>query len=518
MTLSNSAPTKLSSTTRCWPGLLLLVASLIIALFIYKDYGVSWDEPEQREMGEVSYNYIFHHDPALKTSVDRDHGVGFELVLTALEKKLHFTDSRDIFLMRHLATHIFFLIGVFFAYLLMLRLYKNQFIACLGFLIIALNPRLYAHSFFNTKDIPFLSAFIICLFLCHVAFDKNKSWWYALLGVACGYATSIRILGVLLISLIALFILIDMLRAFNGKTKTAKSAGNLFIFFTASFLSLTGFWPVLWESPLQTFASNFRSLSHFPWDGLVLFNGHLDHAKTLPWYYLPEWFFISTPLLWLTTGIAGITMVVLRFIKSPFNYVASLSGKSNLLYLLCFFTPLLSIIVLHSVVYDDWRHVYFIYPPFVFLALSAIHKFNACKGNIIACAICMVQLVLTGFFMISNHPCQNVYFNSLVSHKDEHIRMNFEQDYWGSSFKQGIEYILAHDTSSTIRLDWRIRPVKTNVRILKEADRKRIQFTEDSADYFITTFRGHPSDYKYPSITYEVKVQNSTMLRVYKLR
>ncbi len=504
--------------TLYWPGILLLCLSIIIGLFCYKDYGISWDEPEQRAMGVVSYNYIFHHDPALKTSVDRDHGVGFELVLTALEKKLNLTDNRGIYLMRHLATHLFFLISVFFGYLLMQRLFKNQLLSCLGFLLIAFNPRLYAHSFFNTKDIPFLSVFIICLFFFHVAFGKNKAWWYALLGLACGYATSIRILGVLLIFLIGLFFVVDIFNALRAKGNVFRIIRNSFIFLAAACISLVAMWPVLWESPLHNFVTNFRSLSHFPWDGLVLFNGKLEHARSLPWYYLPEWFSITTPLLWLVAGLAGIGFVIFGFIKSPSEYLNDLNSRSNLLYLLCFFMPLVSVVVLHSVVYDDWRHVYFIYPPFVLLALGAINKFASGKSKLILPVLCIVQLVFTGIFMVRNHPYQQVYFNQLVSQKKDNIRQHFEQDYWGSAFKQGMEYILSHDTSPAIKLDWRIRPVKTNIRLFKEADRNRIQFVEDSADYFITTFRSHPSDYKYPAIFYEVNVQNSCIMRVYKLQ
>ena len=61
------------------PGLMVWVIALIVSLCTYQDYGVSWDEPIQRTIGEVSYNYIFHQDPTLHTYIERDPGVGFEL-------------------------------------------------------------------------------------------------------------------------------------------------------------------------------------------------------------------------------------------------------------------------------------------------------------------------------------------------------------------------------------------------------------------------------------------------------
>src|SRR6185503_8756836 len=138
-----------------FPGILLLLVAIVIGLCTYQYYCISWDEPIQRGIDNVSYNYAFHGDQSLKTYIDRDLGTGFELPLIFIEKTLKLTDSRDIYLMRHLVTHLLFLVSVFCGYILSLRLFKNQAIAILGFILLAFTPRIYAHSFFNTKDIPF---------------------------------------------------------------------------------------------------------------------------------------------------------------------------------------------------------------------------------------------------------------------------------------------------------------------------------------------------------------------------
>ena len=44
--------------------------------------------------------------------------------------------------------------------------------------------------------------------------------------------------------------------------------------------------------------------------------------------------------------------------------------------------------------------------------------------------------------MIRNHPFQNVYFNNFLSHDEQYLRKNFEMDYWGTSYKQALEYVL----------------------------------------------------------------------------
>src|SRR5580693_5315776 len=96
-----------------WPGLLLFIITFVAGIASYKDYGVSWDEPLQRDLGVVTYNYVFKEDTALKTYGDRALGAGFELPLVIMEKCLHLADAREIYPARHLATHIFFLVSVF---------------------------------------------------------------------------------------------------------------------------------------------------------------------------------------------------------------------------------------------------------------------------------------------------------------------------------------------------------------------------------------------------------------------
>ena len=63
------------------PGIILFVVTLILGLAIYKDYGMGWDEPLQRDPAVLSWNYVVHGDQTLfKTETD-NHGAGFELVL-----------------------------------------------------------------------------------------------------------------------------------------------------------------------------------------------------------------------------------------------------------------------------------------------------------------------------------------------------------------------------------------------------------------------------------------------------
>jgi len=509
------------------PGILLFFAALVVGLLVYQGYGIAWDEPVQREMGVVGYNYIFHGDQAMYSSPDLDHGFGFELFLVIIEKWAKITDVRTMCLMRHLVTHVLFLISALSLYIIAFRLYKNQFLACLAFLLLVLSPRIYAHSFFNTKDMPFLSIFLIALLFAQLAFEKNKAWLFIILGLVTGYATSIRNLGIMLVGFILFFMFIDMLNDRKNKMAVRKHLFNAALFIVGFSLAVYAWWPYLWKNPVGNFLKTFQSFSHYQWDGPCLLGGEVYHGMALPWFYFPYWFFITTPVLWLITGCAGILLLIKDLIKKPLAFLKNTPERNFILYLLCFFVPVLAVIVLHSVIYNDWRHLYFVFPSFILIAIyflnKILHKIPG-KYKLIVPSLCLLQILSTAVFMVKYHPYQQVYFNELVSHEPESLRENYEIEYWGCSYKQGLEYLLAHVKADTIRvcdyyperLD--LPPIPYNMMILREKDRKRILLTDPSkADYFLTNFLKHQEDYPIPDIEYSIKVLNSTILRIYKL-
>jgi len=390
-----SMPRKLSGLTPYLPGVILFIISVIIGLAVYKDYGISWDEPEQRLHGLQSYNYIFHGNQELFTTVSDHHGMGFELLLVIIEKLFRLSDTRDIYLMRHLFTHIFFLIGALSLYILAYRSFRNKFIACLGFIMLAFAPRLYAHSFFNTRDIPFLSMFIITLACCQVAFDKNKPLLFFILGLLCGYTTSIRIMGIMLVGFIILFLFVDLVTKY--KEKLQKPILNLLLFSVGFVFTLYIAWPYLWRNTVQNFIESFNAFAHFAigvnLTFVILFNGHYVMTDRLPWTYFPTWFLITNPEVWLVAGFGGVIWIIIDFFKKPATFLKNSRERNFLLYLMCFIVPVLAVVLLHSVVYNDWRHLYFVYPSFVLIALYFVNKlaqtrYKKIVGGGMCCADC----------------------------------------------------------------------------------------------------------------------------------
>ncbi len=501
------------------PGIALFFAALIIALFTYKDYGVSWDEPYRSTRGLLSFNYIFNGNPELLKSAADNHGTSYELLLVILQKMLHLTDSRDVYLMRHLVTHIFFLVSAFFGYVLILRLFKNRFLASLGFIMLAFAPRLYAHSFFNSKDIPFTAMILITLTLCQVAFEKNKPTFFFLLGLACGYATSIRIMGVMLAVFILSFLLIDLITDITKKESPKKQGLNMLVFSVGFFILLYLGWPYLWESPVHHLAGSFNKLAHYDvWNGSVLFHGKYIKATHLPWTYIPTWFLLTNPEVWLVAGIAGFIWILVSFFKNSWAYLRNTRERNFLLYVACFVAPVMAVIMLHSVVYNGWRHLYFVYPAFVLMAIYFADKMMQTRYKKIVQGAFAMQLVLVGWFMVQYHPFHQVYFNNLASHSPGSLRSNYDMDYWGCSYIEGLEYLLDKDQSKTIKVSSDYTDLlNNNILLLPEEGRRRIQITDkNDADYFFTNFIDHPYDYPPYKTEYEASVLNSTIFCIFR--
>ena len=289
---------------RKYLGLILFAIALLIGVLTYDGYGMSWDDHIQRETGILNYDYIFENDDKLLSWKDRDYGPVYELFLISGERVFDLEDSRDIYLFRHLATHIFFLIGALFCFYLVDLLYKNKMLAALAFLMIVLHPRLYAHSFINTKDIPFLTMFFISFYFIALAF-KRKRWIYFLfLAISVGITINLRIMGVMLLCIVPAFLLLDMIIERRWKWNSLY----LVTFLSISLLTLYATFPFLWRAPIDNFMLAFDNMSNFRWPGIVLLNGVMIHATELPWYYLPEWFSITTPILFLILEILILIM------------------------------------------------------------------------------------------------------------------------------------------------------------------------------------------------------------------
>lgn len=508
-----------------WPAILIVVIALVIGLDIYQDFGVSIDETSQREIGLAAYNYARgyfpgnYHDFTL-----RDHGPGFEWIYLFFEKSLNLTKMRDILLSRHLITYIFFVLTTSFIYIWIYRVFVNRWLAAFGLAALLFHPVIFGHAFFNPKDIPAMCIFLLSMAAVQWAFSSSKMLPYLILGLICGYSTTFRLLNIIVLLPIGLFFIIDLFAAFRkGNAQRVVIAGLLVLAGTC--ITLYTFWPTLWEDPIAGMQYIYETNSKYPWDGILQFGGMQIRSTNLPWSYIPTWFFITTPEMILLSGIIGVTFLVVRVIDEPAHYCQNTPKRSILLAFICFLLPIIVVVCKDAVLYDGWRHMYFIYPGFVMLAVFGFSELLKNRSKLILWSLCILQFIFIARFMIKNHPFEHVYFNSFVSHEEDYLMNNYELDYWGTSHKQGLEWLAQYDRRYGIKLYEDMWTIRDNHSFLNEALHPKFVFTKDinEAEYHLQFFRTHP--YWFPNekvpaenIIYEKRVSGSPIYRIVKLR
>ncbi len=500
---------------------IFFVALLVIGLFAYDDYGISWDEPVQREYGAKVYNFLTSHDEELFRDRHRYYGPVVESFLYWLEQILSLRDIRKVYLMRHLATFLISWIGLIFLYKLTKRLIADWRIALLSPILLFMSPRILAHGFYNTKDIPFMVVFVVGIYSL-VHFLEKRSLRSAILhGFICALLLDIRIIGILIVVITLIATLLALLSDYRSQSlgRAISSLGT----YLGSLIGLTIImWPTLWRHPLSNFVHSFEVMRSFPWEAPVLFLGREVWSTNLPWYYLPVWIGVSSPPIVIALGTIGFILLAWKIAS---RQEPGLIRISALVILLWFWVPLSYLMFARVVLYDAWRHAFFIYPAMVLASVFTIERIvtwipsgkrllRTSLIGLLASAL-IINLTAITFFVIRNHPHENVYFNALT-HGVRGAQGKFELDYWGLSYRQGLEWIAANDSADQILIHAATAPGRYNAYILKAPDRRRLIFVANpnAAQYYITNFRWERGKPRGKEL-YTIRVDGARILSVF---
>ena len=500
---------------------------LLAGLTMSRDYGVSWDEPEHRTAGVMTWNYVFSGDQTYRQHTINTYGQVFEVALTGVEKALGLSsDPRAAFLMRHLATFLVFYVGVVFLFLLGMRRFKSWKLALLGALMLALSPRIFADSFYNLTDIAPLSMCVVAFFTLLKLLEKQSVLWALLHAFASGVLVSVRIVG-LAVPLITVFLLlVEFVARVRARKDPRRIALNLLAYLALAVAFTVLLWPTLWIAPLRSFAGAVGRMAHFPFNRPILYLGKYIKANQIPWHYIPVWIAVTTPVAYTILFAIGLLATVVSFVRHPAHSYTS--RREDLIFAAWFLGPLAAVIILHVNLYDGWRHMFFIYPAFVLLALVGfeflLQRARARRrgrglATAAVTAVPAIGMLFVVGFMGLYHPDENVYFNPLLSANMARVKRSFDLDYWGLSYRQGLEYIARTDASSRIRVQIGLGG-NSAANILPTRDRERIEFVDawDEPDYFLGDYRWHNYDYEYKKECYAVRVCGEKIMAVYDLR
>ena len=430
-------PPPLSSPTCV--GLAVCALFLLVGLAMAGDYGIPRDEPTQRRIAQANLNYILGQADRIKTINyhDRVYGVAFELPLLLAEQGLGLTDKGDISHLRSLLIHLFFVIGGYFCYRLAWRLFDNRWIALFALLIFLLHPRIYAHSFGNSKDLPFLAMFIIALYLLERAFRRDTIGAFVLLGIAVGLLTNLRIMGIMLFAAALGMRGLDLCYAGSWPQRRGVLL-TTGLFVLAAGLTMYAAAPYAWANPVDYLAASLELTVHHPNRVWELFQGARFLSTELPPQYNAVWFGITTPPPLLLLGGLGAAGLMAAGLRRPAAVFRNTRMRFAWLLLACFLLPPLAAALLSSSQYYDWRHFYFLYAPFSLLAAGGLYWLGrsiarrrrlGTKPVLPAGAygLAGAGLGLIILSMAQIHPLQDLYFNFLVDRTTpEYLRTQYQ--------------------------------------------------------------------------------------------
>ncbi len=499
------------------------VVTLGLGIFLFRDYGVSWDEPIQNDLGNANWSYVLHGSQGLFSLQNHFYGPFAEMIEVIPQQLNPHLEPSAVWLTRHLINYLIFWMGTIFLFLLAKEIFGNILYALVCPLILFLTPGIFASAFYNSKDIPLLSFFIIGNYLL-LRFMKQPTVALAVVfGIVCGMVFSIRIVGVLIPAFTLAFFLLNVSNG-NLASRTLKF---LVIYLLTTAIFCIVFSPALWHDPVGGLVQSFSIFSHYPYDDPQFFLGHLLTPQQLPWYYIPVWMGVTIPVLWqilFVTGLICLIIIILRNAKNLFKA----SWQWLLIAAWCF-TPWIIVLILHSALYDQWRHLFFIYPAFILLAVLGMvsvtsesfffrdyqTRHRLMLSIRITAAAFITQTVFVIQFMTANHPYENVYFNMLAGN---YPQRKFDLDYWGLAYRQALQYLVENTNEKTIKVCWQNAPGKYNQVWLSPSDQQRIrEMPYDSCKYFLTNFRFKPESYV-DSAWHIIRVNNYSIIAIEKLR
>ena len=531
--------TRLATLRRApfWAQALVVCALFAIAgVAVLDDYGIGWDASNQRRTAAAVADYALgaSEGTPYENMHDRYYGVAIEMPLLLAERALGLQDIRHIHLTRHLITHLFFIAGGFVCGMLAYRMIGSRWVALLAMLMFLLHPRLYAHSFFNTKDVPFAVALLIALYLAHRAFRKDTLGAFMLCGIVVGLAINLRPFALMLPPMILAMRAPDLWQAGRAERKHILATAGMFAAAALAAAYITH--PYYWENPLR-FIEGVRALSQHPTIIENLFMGEIYRSDAVPWNFIPVWFGITAPPVALALGALGAAAVCWQAIACPLAALRDREIRFRVLLLGCFATPVAAAIALESNIYHGWRHMYFLWGPFCLLAAVGLRYIaDTCMaGGIwkigarlpvwvrgggglhmarraLAYGVVGVGLITTATAMAALHPNQHVYFNALTDTKTPGaLGKRYDMDYWWMAHHQLLEHLLARYPDDTLHVVW---TPKMFAEILPESDRDRIAYTRardlnaDFYFYFNLHFR-YPGDMPDPPKFHSVKAYGS---------
>ncbi len=435
-----------------------LFAAVTVGLFFLMTtasfhYGITGDDLDQKVYGEKVLNYYtsFGKDTScLHVKVGNKenlylYGGLFNMISEAANRYIGGLDEYD---MRHLINSMAGWLAILFAGLLARRL-GNWFAGFLALILLASWPQFFGQSMNNPKDIPFALTYIMTIyFLVKLVMElpRPSSRTWIMTAVSIALAINIRVGGLLLIGMLFAFVIGTYILSKEKRQLIASTKSTGYLFTRIILVAIAGyfggllFWPYGLIAPFSNPLSALKEQTNFAMGIGLLFEGKAISSREIPWYYIPKWLAITTPLVVMIGAIAQI--VLLYFTRKKF------SATVTLLIIFAIIFPWAYAAYEHSPLYDGLRQFLFVIPLIAVLAsLTWSYLMTELKPKTVTYLVALVfvaGLALPLRFAFANHPNEYVYFNETIG-GIKGANGKFNTDYYMNSVRKTAEWFKQTD-------------------------------------------------------------------------
>jgi hypothetical protein len=443
----------------------LLAVLCLLAVVIFRDYGISNDEEVQHRYGEMIADYYASGFTDLSLFGYKNlylYGGLFDIVAVLLAKLLPF----DAYLIRHLLSGLIGVGGIFATWATA-RLVAGARAGLIALVALAICGPYFGGMFNHTKDVPFAAAMMGALyFLLRAARDLPSPHWKHLLGfgLMLGAATGLRAMGLLLVGyaflLIGISALTSSARAQGVAALTRFALVGVAYFIPALLLGyaiMLAAWPWASLAPLNPLRAIF-SFAHFHYEIRTIVAGTLYKMADVPWWYVPLYLAIKTPIFVLAGAAISIGAVVVMIARSGIGNLSRRAVETFFLIFVAVF-PVLCEAVVEGPAFTGMRHFLFVVPVLAALAgigfdavLDALQ--NRRPVQVAAAAALSAALLYDAAILVSLHPYEYLFYNQFVGGL-EGAQRRFAMDYWVNMMPEAVrglqDYLgLAEDKSRRV--------------------------------------------------------------------
>ncbi len=420
---------------------------IIIGGFLALNTGITHDEQHDLYVWQANQNLILNklfntnNDVSYLIGGNIYYGSGFHYISYLIELFTlnfplisEFDQLTKLLLSKHLTVFLFFITSGIFIKKILRIITQNKFVSNFGAFFYLLYPYLLGHSFFNVKDIPFLSIWVICSYyiirITKIFLQENiiTKKHLVILSILTGYLFSIRISGLLILIQYLVFFLISVnIKNIKITYFLKKFFKEIFIFvclFLSIFFILQ---PSYWANPLIIFQA-IKFMSQHIQTVCTITLGECMKAQDLPASYIPIWIFFKLPLI-ILFGLVLYPIIQNKIETKSYRIIIINSlGLST-------FSIIILLILFEVNLYDEIRQIMFLIPNIIVISLSLIFFYSKKVFQLLI-------IFFVFFFLIQNliiYPYNYTWINNL-SHLTK-INGVFELDYWGVSSRNIASHI-----------------------------------------------------------------------------